>query len=588
MRQDRGTGLPRAQPSQGKEAAAMTLNRLVRLCRPLLPARSHDGRAAAPGRLPSAPGFPPPTPSSPRWNMRTQMLGRTALWLGAMALLGGAGAARAQYPSGYAGYGYGYGYPAAGQYAGYGQSAYAYYPGYGYYPNYGYSYPNYNTGQQSYQPRPATAYTAYPEGTSQGAAQAAPQAAYPSGSSAGWPYMPLGPEEIPGDDPPPPAKAAAAEAAHRDRFWFAAGYDSSWIKPWKLTTPLATTGSATPPPGVDPATYHIGGLGQPSTSVLIGDRVEFGRFDGVRLAAGVYLDDADHWAAELIGQYQIANSERFAANSDPTGDPVITRPIFNVVNGVDRAFFDSLPGIASGGISVIARSQLMGAETNMRYFYCPSEHVHLDALAGFRFLRLGEDLTIRDHIEPLAGSGVTFETAGLTPGQTLADVDSFKTVNHFYGIQLGGGATWEGKYLFANAYGKVGLGVTDQEVDINGSTTLNTGSGSEVAGGGILALPTNIGHHTRTELGFVPEGGLNVGVKVWPCVRLTAGYSFTYWNSVVRPGAQIDRGVNPSQVPTDVSFGQASAFGGPLRPAFGFNSESYWIHTLNLSLDIHY
>jgi hypothetical protein len=136
-----------------------------------------------------------------------------------------------------------------------------------------------------------------------------------------------------------------------------------------------------------------------------------------------------------------------------------------------------------------------------------------------------------------------------------------------------------------SAFGKAGIGWTDEEVDINGSTTLTTGGQSFIAGGGILALPSNIGQHEQTVFGFVPEGGLTVGVKIKPCLRLLAGYSFLYWNSVVRPGNQIDRVVNPALVPTDISFGTLT---GPARPTFQFHEENFWVHTLTVGLDFRY
>ena len=70
-----------------------------------------------------------------------------------------------------------------------------------------------------------------------------------------------------------------------------------------------------------------------------------------------------------------------------------------------------------------------------------------------------------------------------------------------------------------------------------------------------------------------------------PCLRLTAGYSFLYWNSVVRPGAQLDRNVNPAGIPSDQFFGSP---GGPVSPLFHFNGESYWVHTLTVGLDFRY
>jgi hypothetical protein len=507
--------------------------------------------------------------------MRTQMLGRTALFVSALALLGGA-AARAQSPSGYAAYGYpagyGQGYQAATpvSYGHPGSQGYSYSPGYNnynsnyysqYYAYYYWAWQNYYANQYAQQGAAAPA--------------AAPDAAVPA--------APLGPDEIPGDDGAV-KKAVSAAPAHNDCFWFSAGYEASWVKPWHLPAPLVTTGSLNDD--------HPGALGQPGTTVLISGPSDFGQFSGIRASAGVYLDEANHWAVEGIGFLQFARSQHFSAISDATGNPEIARPFFNVLpqpEPGERVLVDAFPGQAAGGAFVDARTQLLGAEVNLKNSCCPTDHCHLGVLAGFRFLRLAESLTIRDSVAPLEGSSLPFQTIGAVPPDTISDMDSFYTANHFYGFQLGANAGWEGKWLFVNGYGKVALGVTDQEVDINGSSTLVTPSGNQVAGGALLALPSNIGHHTRTIIGFVPEGGLDFGVKVLPCLRLTAGYSFMYWNAVVRPGAQIDRNVNPSLVPTDSTFTQAGMFlGSPQRPEFQFHNETYWIHTLTIGLDFHY
>jgi hypothetical protein len=503
--------------------------------------------------------------------MRTQMLGRSALLVGALALLGGAGAARAQYSSGYpAGYGQGYqaATPAGYWSAGRQQAANPYYSGNGNYNNY-YSqyYAYYYWAWQNY----------YANQYAQGQAPAAaPDGAVPS--------APLGPDEIPGDDAPGGKKKLAAEPAHNDRFWFSLGYEASWVKPWHLPGPLVTTGSVNDP--------HPGALGQPGTAVLISGPTDFGQFSGIRTSAGFYLDEASHWAVEGIGFMQFERNLHFSAASDAAGNPEIARPFFNVLpqpEPGERVFIDALPGLASGGVAIDARTQLLGAEANLKYNCCPTDHLRLGVLAGFRFLRLAESLTIRDNVSPVEGASLPFETTSAVPGDSIADVDSFYTANHFYGFQIGGSVGWEGKWLFVNGFGKVAIGVTDQESDINGSSTLITPAGNLVAGGGILALPSNIGHHTRTEIGYVPEGGLNFGVKVLPCVRLTAGYSFLYWNAVVRPGAQIDRSINPALVPTDATFAQANNFiGSPLHPAFQFHNETYWVHMLNIGLDIQY
>ena len=513
-----------------------------------------------------------------------------ALLLGALTLLCGAGVARAQGSPGYAanGYSQGYGFgartaPVSYWYSGYGQaSSYApYNQGYGYSPYYSYYYPYYAAYYQQYYQN-----YRYPQ-------YASPQYSYPSSSAPAstevvLPTFPLSSDTAAAEAAPDSgAMKAADEPAYHDRFWVSADYDASWIKPWHMSTPLVTTGppqTAASPPG-----YHAAGLGQPGTGILQGDSANFGMFNGIRMGIGFYLDDCDRLSVEWLGVYNIANHVRFNGASDQTGNPIIGRPIYDTNLNAELAYQDSNPGFFSGGTNLDMCSQFLGSELNTHYEFRPSDHLRIDSLLGFRFMRLTESLTMRDNVSPLVdGSGLTFEGPlnGVPLGATLTDADHFRTENHFYGLQLGSGIRYSCKWVDANLWGKIALGASDQEADIYGTTTLHDPlTGAQTAGGGIYALPSNSGVHTRTVLAFVPEGGLNFGVNVLPCLRLTAGYSFLYWSSVVRPGAQIDRFVNPTQVPSDNSYGTLT---GAQRPLFRFNEESFWMHTLTFGLDFHY
>jgi hypothetical protein len=509
--------------------------------------------------------------------MRTQMLGGLALLLGAAALLCGPDVARAQW-SGYAAGGYPQAYASGAQAAqaaywrsGYGQAGNyngftPYNQSYGYYPNYYSYYPYYyGYGYQGYYPNNYQQYNAtpYPTAGSGGAADVA------------VPTLPLV-SDGPGSEDGPMKKSD--EPVHHDCFWVSGSYEASWFKPWRLTTPLVTTGSTTD--------AHPGALGQPGTASLLGTNLDFGMVHGVSLGAGFYLDQDAHCSLEWTGFLNLADHIRFSKASDAAGNPLITRPVFNAVDQTNRAFFDSFPDVAQGGIAIDGRSQLIGSEINARYRCCPAEHFQVDALLGFRFLRLTESLTIRDRVQPLTDGVLTFLGNGIPATDALTDVDSFRTSNHFYGLQLGGGAHWDGKWVYAGIYGKVAIGATDEQADINGSTTLySPGASPQGAAGGILALPGNMGQHNRTIIGFVPEGGLDFGVNITPCVRLTAGYSFLYWNAVVRPGGQIDPAVNTTTIPTDQHFGTAV---GPLRPTYTFHDENYWVHMVRAGVMIHY
>jgi hypothetical protein len=359
------------------------------------------------------------------------------------------------------------------------------------------------------------------------------------------------------------------------RCWATAAYMPSWIKRGTTTTPLVTTGSQ--------FDDHPGALGQPNTVNLFGTNLDFGEADGVRAEIGFYVDDERHLSLELAGELVIPVHVDFAAHSDSTGNPIITRPVFNVVLNREAAFIDALPGVAVGSVAINAWSELYGGELNARYHWCLGDKLKLEGLGGFRCLRLQESLTIQDAVQPLSNNNFQFQGAFVNPPSTLGDLDHFRTTNTYYGLQLGGAARWEQDLFAVDAFAKLGLGFNDESLEIDGQTTLFTPQMIRVAQGGILALPSNIGQHNRTVFAFVPELGLNAEVHVTPNLQLLVGYSFLYWNEVLRPGAQIDRFVNSAQVPTDNTFGTP---GGPPRPQVNLANETFWVHSLTFGAKI--
>src|SRR5207248_826337 len=136
---------------------------------------------------------------------------------------------------------------------------------------------------------------------------------------------------------------------------------------------------------------------------------------------------------------------------------------------------------------------------------------------------------------------------------------TFRTRNSFYGFQVGGSARWELDHAFLEFFGKLALGVTDQQVRIEGFTTFIPGPNAtmpmQTSPGGVLAVESNMGEHNRQQFGCLPEFGVNLGVDVTKHLRLRSNYSLVFWDGVVRPGSHIDRRVNGTQVPSDEDFG---------------------------------
>jgi len=521
-----------------------------------------------------------------------------------LAFLCGAEVALAQQAPVYPSPGYNQGYvpiypmpqrPAA--YPGYAQSGY---PGYYYYPpvNYPRTYPS-----AGY----ANNYAYYPQYLNTAPSQApssptSPAAEAPAESGAATkPVAPVAPELPAAAD----RQGVAAEPAvgfapfHRenhDKFWVEGSSQLSWIRPQNLPGPLATTGS--------PQDLSPGALGQPGTAVLFGDKINFQTFSGIQMKAGLFLDPENHFSVDGAGFYLFPSHVRFQANSDAAGNPIIGRPIFNVGTNpaapgiVPREFVEDdsfpasifmgvpFPALFSGGIAIDAKSELYGFEVNGAYHSYTMGRLHAEALGGFRFLHLDENLLIQDHLTALLPGVLTFLGTPIPAGDQITDFDSFQTTNSFYGLQLGGRLTWEEDWFSVGVFGKVALGETQQKVIINGATSLiDPFLGTQTAVGGMLALPSNIGNRSRTVFGVVPEGGLNLKADVTRWLRLTAGYSFLYWSEVVRAGAQIDRLVNIGQIPSDNNFGLTT---GPARPLFRFNEEAFWVNSFNFGVEFHY
>jgi hypothetical protein len=103
--------------------------------------------------------------------------------------------------------------------------------------------------------------------------------------------------------------------------------------------------------------------------------------------------------------------------------------------------------------------------------------------------------------------------------------------------------------------------------------------------GGILAQQSNIGSYSRSVFGSITEGGVSFTFTPCKYIRFEVGYSAMYWNSVLRPGNQVNPNVTPGQVPTNNVF-TGSAPG--QQPIFGFRQQGMTVQSLNVGLTLYY
>ena len=104
---------------------------------------------------------------------------------------------------------------------------------------------------------------------------------------------------------------------------------------------------------------------------------------------------------------------------------------------------------------------------------------------------------------------------------------------------------------------------------------------SLVAPGGLYVVGANLGDFSRSQFSVVTEVGLKVGVQITQRLRTNFGYQFLYWDNVVRPGEQIDRNIDPRQVPSNLAF--IPGFVGT-QPQLLFASTDFWLQGLTLGL----
>jgi hypothetical protein len=326
-----------------------------------------------------------------------------------------------------------------------------------------------------------------------------------------------------------------------------------------------------------------GVLGAPGTVVLSETTADSTERSGARLTAGFWLDPCHHLGLETTLFFLGDRGTGMSADSAMT--PLLARPFFDVVRGVETSQLVAYPGLLSGNVGMTTSNSLWGAELNFRRpgVWCGCGWCgwsrNLDLIAGFRYLELRDLLDIGENLNVLSGMpGVAGSTIGVT--------DSFGTHNDFFGGQLGAQLEFRKANWSFDVLAKVALGATHEVVNINGDTVFTLPGGMVInERGGLLAQGTNIGHYDRNEFSVVPELGLKLGYQLTDRLRLTVGYTALYWSNVVRSGEQIDRGINPTQLPT--VFGPGTLVG-PARPAFAFKENDYWAHGVTFGVEFRY
>jgi hypothetical protein len=339
--------------------------------------------------------------------------------------------------------------------------------------------------------------------------------------------------------------------------WYArAEYLAMWGKGNRLPPLLTTSPQGTPQ-------VDAGVLGEPGTEVLFGDeRVADRGRQGARLTFGKRLGVYQRLSWEVEWFYLGDANEEVAAGFSE-GDPIVARPFFNRLTGVQDSQLVAFPGLA-GGIQFATHSEVQSVDVLLRYNWWEGPHGYLNVFTGYRFFRFQEGLEIQ---EQLFG---------------LVDVfDRFETENNFHGVDLGGTlGLGTGPWLLETT-ANVAVGNVHQELQIDGFTDF----AGTVTGGGWLSAPSNIGDDSDDRFAAIPELGMRVSYVGWKGIRIIVGYELIFITNVLRTGDQIDTTVNPTQLaPLPLARGGGIPSAAP-RPTAQLKDTAMWLQGINLALE---
>jgi hypothetical protein len=317
-----------------------------------------------------------------------------------------------------------------------------------------------------------------------------------------------------------------------------------------------------------------GALGQPGTSTLFGGKTfDNNPYSGARLRLGYWFNDCHGLGLDLGGFFLGGTSNSFSASS--LGVPFLARPFLNALTGLQDVEAVAAPTGLAGTFTAINTFFMYGAEANLRRNLFCGCNWFIDGFAGWRMLGLNESLSMRENLAVFSSTNPNLPT-----GSTFVVADRFGTSNLFNGGQIGAVGEYRLGRWSVDLRTSIALGGTQQNVNISGSTaSQGPGIVPTTLPGGLLALPSNIGSHTRSMVSMVEEVGVNLGYQFTNHIRGFVGYNFLWWSSVVRPGEQIDPVVNPNLLPPATA-------GGPARPAFSFHGSDFWVQGITAGLDI--
>jgi len=335
---------------------------------------------------------------------------------------------------------------------------------------------------------------------------------------------------------------------------------------------------------------EAGVIGIPSTQLLLGNETIFDEArSGIRFNSGFKLSDRV-W---VEGDYFALADEEASYHYDAGGSAILGRPFINLspASGpirYDTQLFDYPPANVDGSLSIAAFSQFSGFGTRLRFDVlcnacggcasgcdggcdggCDAACAPSPAVCSTFSMTLGYA-----HLNLDEGLGI-YEVL-VNPSDRFDVYDSFETDSQFDGIELGAMYGCCYKTVSFNSFGRIGLGVNQNNVRIDGRTF--TDGVLETAPGGVLAQTSNIGSQDENVAAMMAQFGFNVGFRLSNHIEANVGYSGLYWSNVARAGEQIDLRLH------DGLFPAPTAPAGTIGAQPTYRTSDFFAHGLNVGV----
>jgi hypothetical protein len=383
--------------------------------------------------------------------------------------------------------------------------------------------------------------------------------------------------EAPADAPAPQVVTErlvplAAEPSRRSFGLWASGDYLLWtIKDAPMRVTLV---AGAPPAAIIPPLVGTPGF----APALGGSAIDMSARSGGRFNIGYWTDD-DQTFGTVVNYLFLGTGSQFRAvgsNGSP-GSAALALPFFDVSKGAESSTAIASPGLFAGVAAIKVTDDLQGWEWNGLARLTDSDNLRLHLIGGFRYFNFMERAAFN-----------TSSPSVVPPLDVFLTRDEFDCSNYFYGAQVGCQFEYEWRRIFIQSQAKVAIGAMHEVVINSGLLTTNDFDGfgaRQNFPAGYLVGPSNAGKLTATHFGVIPEFNLNIGFRLRPRLDLLMGYTFLYVNTVVRPGDQIDRALNPSQFPAITGVPSTAVVGAP-RPAPQVNTTDFWAQGINFGIQL--